>query len=79
MRCRDHALCVGPAQARTVSVPAAVALHRQGAPDLLVAYADAVAALPISPNGRRNRSGSSARRLRMLHVRGDWRRRTDSS
>jgi hypothetical protein len=32
-----------------VSAPAAVTLRRQGAPDLLVAYADAVAALPIGP------------------------------
>ena len=37
-----------------MSAPAAVTLRRQGAPDLLVAYADAVAALPIGPDGRRH-------------------------
>ena len=35
-----------------MSVPAAVALRRQGAPDLLVGYADAVAVLPIGPDAR---------------------------
>ena len=34
-----------------VSAPAAVTLRRQGALDLLVAYADAVATLPIGPDG----------------------------
>ena len=33
-----------------MSAPAAVTLRRQGAPDLLVAYADAVAALPVGPD-----------------------------
>jgi site-specific recombinase XerD len=46
-----------------VSVPAAVTLRRQGAPDLLVAYADAVAALPIGPDGRRIRRNAAVRLL----------------
>ena len=46
-----------------MSAPAAVTLRRQGAPDLLVAYADAVAALPIGPDGRRIRRNAAARLL----------------
>jgi integrase len=46
-----------------VSVSAAVALRRQGAPDLLVAYADAVAALPIGPDARRIRRNAATRLL----------------
>jgi hypothetical protein len=46
-----------------VSVPAAVTLRRQRAPDLLVAYADAVAALPIGPDGRRIRRNAAVRLL----------------
>jgi hypothetical protein len=42
-----------------VSAPAAVTLRRQGAPDLLIAYADAVAALPIGPDGRRLRRNAA--------------------
>ena len=38
-----------------MSAPAAVILRRQGAPDLLVAYADALAALAIGPDARRIR------------------------
>ncbi len=62
MRCRGHALCVGPTQARTVSVPAAVALRRQGAPDLLVAYADAVdqPGRPADPAQRRRAAAGFA-------------------
>ena len=46
-----------------MSAPAAVTLRRQGAPDLLVAYADAVAALPISRDGRRIRRNAAGRLL----------------
>ena len=46
-----------------MSAPAAVTLRRQGAPDLLVAYADAVAELPIGPDGRRIRRNAAARLL----------------
>ena len=46
-----------------MSAPAAVTLRRQGAPDLLVAYADAVAALPVSRDGRRIRRNAAARLL----------------
>ena len=42
-----------------MSAQAAVTLRRQGAPDLLVAYADAVAALPIGPDGRRIRRNAA--------------------
>jgi hypothetical protein len=42
-----------------VSAAAAVTLRRQGAPDLLIAYADAVARLPIGPNGRRLRRNAA--------------------
>ena len=43
-----------------MSAQAAVTLRRQGAPDLLVAYADAVAALPIGPDGRRIRRNAAS-------------------
>ena len=43
-----------------VSAPAAVTLRRQGAPDLLVAYADAVAELPVDPDARRIRRNAAA-------------------
>jgi hypothetical protein len=46
-----------------VSAAAAVTLRRQGAPDLLVGYADAVAALPIGPDARRLRRNAAARLL----------------
>ena len=49
-----------------MSAAAAVTLRRQGAPDLLVGYADAVAALPIGPDGRRIRR-NAARRLLAAH------------
>jgi hypothetical protein len=42
-----------------MSAPAAVTLRRQGAPDLLVGYADAVAQLPIGPDGRRLRRNAA--------------------
>jgi hypothetical protein len=46
-----------------VSAPAAVILRRQGAPDLLVAYADALAALAIGPDARRIRRNAAGRLL----------------
>jgi integrase len=46
-----------------VSVPAAVTLRRQAAPDLLITYADAVAALPIGPDARRIRRNAAGRLL----------------
>jgi site-specific recombinase XerD len=49
-----------------VSVPATVALRRQEAPDLLVGYADALAALLIGPDARRIRR-NAARRLLEIH------------
>jgi len=49
-----------------VSAPAAVTLRRQGAPDLLVAYAAVVAELPAGPDARRIRR-TGARRLLALH------------
>jgi hypothetical protein len=39
-----------------MSALAAVTLRRQGAPGLLVTYADAVAGLPIGPDGKRQRA-----------------------
>ncbi|MGB6583438.1 MAG: hypothetical protein WBF34_36525, partial [Streptosporangiaceae bacterium] len=49
-----------------MNAPAAITLRRQGAPDLLVAYADAVAALPLNPDARRIRR-NAARRLLAVH------------
>jgi len=49
-----------------VSAPAVVTLRRQGAPDLLVAYAEAVAQLPIGPDAKRQRR-NSAQRLLAVH------------
>jgi hypothetical protein len=46
-----------------VSAPAALTLRREGAPDLLVAYADHVAGLPIGPDGKRLRRNAAARLL----------------
>ena len=46
-----------------MSLPAVVTLRRQGAPDLLVAYADALAALPIGPDARRIRRNAAGRLL----------------
>src|SRR5262249_2006703 len=55
---------VRPGQSRGPgTAPAAVTLRRQGAPDLLVAYADAVAALPIGRDGRRIRRNAAGRLL----------------
>lgn len=49
-----------------MSAPAAVTLRRQGAPDLLVAYAAVVADLPLNPDARRVRR-NGARRLLVMH------------
>ena len=62
-----------------VSAPAAVTLRRQGAPDLLVAYADAVAALPIGPDGRRLRRNAAARLLAVHPQLAAWMRRPTSA
>lgn len=43
-----------------MSAPAATILRRHGAPDLQIAYAEAVAALPIGPNGKRHRRNGAA-------------------
>jgi site-specific recombinase XerD len=58
-----------------VSLPAAVALRRQGAPDLLVAYADALAALPVGPDARRIRRNAAGRLLAMHPQLAAWMRR----
>ena len=58
-----------------MSAPAAVTLRRQGAPDLLVAYADAVAALPIGPDGRRLRRNAATRLLAAHPQLAAWMRR----
>ena len=54
-----------------MSVPATVALRRQGAPDLLVGYADALAVLPIGPDARRIRRNAAGR---LLEIHRSWRR-----
>ena len=46
-----------------MSLPAAVILRRQGAPDLLIAYADALTALPLNPGARRIRRNAASRLL----------------
>ena len=48
-----------------MSAPATVALRRQGAPDLLVGYADALAVLPVGPDARRIRRNAAGRLLEM--------------
>ena len=58
-----------------MSAPAAVTLRRQGAPDLLVAYADAVAALPIGPDARRIRRNAAERLLAVHPQLAAWMRR----
>lgn len=55
-----------------MNAPAAIALRRQGAPDLLIGYADAVAAMPVNPDARRIRRNAAARLLEMYpHLR-EW-------
>ena len=58
-----------------MSALAAVTLRRQGAPDLLVAYADAVATLPIGPDGRRLRRNAAGRLLAAHPQLAAWMRR----
>ena len=58
-----------------MSAQAAVTLRRQGAPDLLVAYADAVAVLPIGPDGRRIRRNAAGRLLAVHPQLAAWMRR----
>ena len=59
-----------------MSAAAAVTLRRQGAPDLLVGYADAVAALPIGPDARRLRRNAAARLLALHPQLAAWMRPT---
>lgn len=59
-----------------MSVPAAVALRRQGAPDLLVDYADALAALPLNPDARRIRRNAAERQLAAHPQLAAWMRRS---
>jgi hypothetical protein len=49
-----------------MSAAAAVTLRRQGAPDLLIAYADAVAQLPTNPDCKRLRR-NAAKSLLSMH------------
>src|SRR5260370_21865445 len=46
---------------RPVNPPAAITLRRQSAPDLLIGYADAVAATPDNPDARRLQRNAPAR------------------
>jgi site-specific recombinase XerD len=55
-----------------MSARAAVTLRRQGAPGLLVAYADAVADLPIGPDGKRHRRNAAARLLAICPAPEQW-------
>jgi site-specific recombinase XerD len=55
-----------------VSAPAVVTLRRQGAPDLLVAYAEAVAQLPIGPDAKRQRRNAAQRFLAVHSSLSDW-------
>ena len=55
-----------------MSALAAVTLRHQGAPGLLVAYADAVAELPIGPDGKRQRRNADARLLAICPAPEQW-------
>jgi len=55
-----------------MSALAAVTLRRQGAPGLLVTYADAVAELPIGPDGKRQRRNAAARLLAICPAPEQW-------
>ena len=46
-----------------MSAPAVVTLRRQAAPNLLIAYAEAVAQLPINPDAKRLRRNAATRLL----------------
>ena len=55
-----------------MSASAAVTLRRHGAPNLLIAYADAVAHLPVGPDAKRLRR-NAATRLLAIHPRpAEW-------
>jgi site-specific recombinase XerD len=55
-----------------VSAPSVVTLQRQGAPDLLIAYAHAVARLPIGPDAKRHRRNAAQRMLAFPCGLTDW-------
>jgi hypothetical protein len=55
-----------------MSAAAVISLRRRGAPDLLIAYADAVAGMPIGPDAKRLRR-NAATRLLAIHPRpAEW-------
>ena len=55
-----------------MSASAAISLRRHGAPSLLIAYADAVAQLPVGPDAKRLRR-NAATRLLTIHPRpAEW-------
>jgi site-specific recombinase XerD len=55
-----------------VSAPAVVTLRRQGAPDLLVAYAEAVAQLSVGPDAKRQRRNAAQRLLAVYPSLTEW-------
>lgn len=55
-----------------MSAPAVVTLRRQGAPDLLVDYAEAVARLPIGPDAKRHRRNAAQGLLDFPGGLSDW-------
>ncbi len=55
-----------------MSALAAVTLRRQGAPGLLITYADAVAELPIGADGKRRRRNAAARLLAICPTPEQW-------
>ena len=55
-----------------MTAAAAVTLRRHGAPGLLIAYADAVAGMPIGPDAKRLRRNAAARLLAMHPRPAEW-------
>lgn len=55
-----------------MSAAAAITLRRQGAPDLLIAYADAVAQLPTNPDCKRLRRNAAKSLLSMYPQLSEW-------
>ena len=55
-----------------MSALAAVILRRQGAPGLLVTYANTVPGLPIGPDGKRQRRNAAARLLAIWAAPAHW-------
>ena len=55
-----------------MSASAAVSLRRHGAPNLLIAYADAVAHLPVGPDAKRLRRNAATRLLAIHPRRAEW-------